>query len=157
MNAIETKIQEILDRGFDVPSIFKSVLMKESVFTHDEEILDVVFLEREYFNDTKKSSNVFSKAKLLVATSHGLILIEEGMNEINTNYLGFKMKHIMYSKIASIELDICLLQGILKISFDSNSNTETTIEFNTSKYYRSFEEFIDVVRKKMVAYMTATV
>lgn len=153
MSANEMKIQEVLNRGFDVPSIFKSVLMKESVFTHDEEILDVVFLEREYFNEQKKPSNVFSKAKLLVATSHGLILIEEGMNEINTNYMGFKIKYIMYGKIASIELDICLLQGIFKIASDTSSNAEATVEFNTSKYGRHFEDFIDVVRGKMVAYM----
>lgn len=150
MKPIATKIMELIEFNTDVPHEFKAVLKKESAFTKDEEILDVVYLEKEYFNHRKESSNVYTNAKLLVATTHGIVLTEEGMPKNNTNLPAYNTKYFMYEKIASIELETCMLQGILKIHHDTGGNEGTEIEFNTTKQEHHIEAFVNVVRKKMI-------
>lgn len=189
MKTIESKIQEILNRGSDLPNHFRLALMKKSVFTQNEEILDVVYLEREYINDMKDSDNIYSNAKLIVATSYGITLLEERNDEFNTSISGISIKHILYGKINTIQIDYDLLSGVLRINVDTNCGTETgvefirtkeghiefdnqhlqgtdkifaetdscnetTVEFNTSKYGRDFEEFIQVVRNKLLVLST---
>lgn len=108
-----------------------------------------MFLEREYLQE-KNESPVYSAAKLLVLTSYGLIVAEEGFIEITENIMGYKIQHIPFNKITSIELDVCLLSGSLKISTSSYGKLELDIKFNTAKYYRNFEPFIGALRTKIV-------
>ena len=148
MNTVQTKIQEMLEAGRDVPFIFKEVIRKKSFISQDEEILDLVFLEREYQIDSDKTSKLVYKGRLLVATSHGIISMEEGLSEIATDYLGYRIKHIPYGKLESVELDICLLQGVLLLGASGQSMTK--VEFNTTKDFRKFEEFVNVIRRNML-------
>ena len=147
MNTVQTKIQEILEASGDVPYIFKEVIEKKSFISQDEEIVDLVFLEREHQIDSDKSKLVL-KGRLLIATSLGIVFIEEGLSEIATDYLGYRIKHITYNKLESVELDICLLQGILLLG--ASGQNMIKVEFNTAKHFRKFEQFVDTVRGKML-------
>lgn len=115
----------------------------------DEQIEALVLLEREYLQE-KGESPVFAPAKLLMLTTYGLTIVEEGFVKIAENYMGYKVQHITYNKITNIELDVCLLSGRLRISTSSNGSNQSEIQFNTAKYYRDFEDFIDALRKKIV-------
>ncbi|MCE0495723.1 hypothetical protein [Vibrio salinus] len=149
MGDINNKISRVLDTDFEVPSIFKQILRKETSLLPDEEIEDLVFLDREYLRE-RIESPVYSAAKLLVLTSYGLIIVEEGFIEISDNIMGYKIQHIPFSKITSIELDACLLAGTLKISTSSYGKMEVEIPFNTARYYEDFESFISALRIKIV-------
>jgi hypothetical protein len=46
-----------------------------------------------------------------------------------------------------MELDMCLLQGYFKV-MTSSKEPEISVEFNTAKYYREFEKFVNQIRKK---------
>lgn len=149
MSDTKKTITKLLEADFDVPYIFKQILKKETSMLPDEEIENIVFLEREYLQE-KNESPVYSAAKLLVLTSYGLILAEEGFIEITENIMGYKIQHIPFNKITSIELDVCLLSGSLKISTSSYGKLELEVNFNTAKYYRNFEPFISALRTKIV-------
>ena len=151
MRTLKDKIAEIIEADFEVHQIFKDVVKKQSIFTEDEEIEGLVFIKREHVNERVESSPVFSSAKLLVATNQGLVYAEEGFKEIRDDYFGYKMKHIYYDKISAMELDMCLLQGYFKI-MTSSKEPEISVEFNTAKYYREFEKFVNQIRKKRVSY-----
>jgi hypothetical protein len=148
MNSVQTKIQEILEASRNVPYIFKEVIEKKSFISQDEEIVDLVFLEREYQIASDKTSKLVFKGRLLIATSHGIIFMEEGLSEIATDYLGYRIKHISYNKLESVELDICLLQGILLLG--TSGHNMTKVQFNTTKDFRKFEQFVNTVRGKML-------
>ena len=151
MRTLKDKIKEIIEADFEVHQIFKDVVKKQSIFTEDEEIEGLVFIRREHVNERVESSPVFSSAKLLVATNQGLVYAEEGFKEIRDDYFGYKMKHIYYDKISAMELDMCLLQGYFKV-MTSSKEPEISVEFNTAKYYREFEKFVNQIRKKRVSY-----
>lgn len=42
---------------------------------------------------------------------------------------------------------MCLLQGYFKV-MTSSKEPEISVEFNTAKYYREFEKFVNQIRKK---------
>jgi len=148
MLSLEQKINSILEADYDVHHIFKEIVSKKSIFTEKESILDLIFIKREHLDERDVKSSVYKPAKLLVATTHGIIFLEEGFKEITDNYLGYRIKHLYYDKISSIELDICLLEGQFKIVTDSSEYPVVELNFNSSNYYNSFEIFVDQVRKQ---------
>ena len=148
MNTVQSKIQEILEASRDVPFVFKEVINKQLFISQDEEIVDLVYLKREYQTDSDKTSKLVFKGRLLIATSHGIIFIEEGLSEIATDYLGYRIKHIAYNKLESVELDICVLQGILLLGAIGHNMIK--VEFNTTNDFRKFEHFVDIVRRKIL-------
>ena len=95
---LEQKIQKILASNFETPSIFKTVLKKELALTEKEEILDLVNIQREYADAVKKTQ-IYAPAVLLIATTYGLIAVEEGQTALELDYGGYRIRHIMYSKI----------------------------------------------------------
>ncbi len=149
MTDVAKKITGVLESDFDVPYIFKKVLKKETYLLPDEEVLDLILLEREYLQE-KNESPVYSAAKLLVLTSYGLIIAEEGFIQISEDIMGYKILHIPFNKITDIELDVCLLTGVLKVATNAYGKDESDIKFNTDKYYHQFENFIETLRKKVV-------
>ncbi|PUU89075.1 MULTISPECIES: hypothetical protein [Halanaerobium] len=148
MQSLEQKINSILEAKNDVHHIFKEVISKKSIFTEKEDIIDLIFIKREHLNERDIESSVYKSAKLLVATTHGIIFLEEGFKEITDNYLGYRIKHLYYDKISSIELDICLLEGQFKIITDSSEDPVVKVKFNSSNYYEPFENFVDQIRKQ---------
>lgn len=152
MRTLAEKIKEITEADFDVHHIFKEVVKRQSIFTEDEEIVDLVFIKREHLNERIETSPIFSSAKLLVATTHGLVFAEEGFKEISDKYLGYKMKHIYYDKISAMELDMCLLQGYFKVTTASSEQPEIMINFNTANYYQEFESFVKNLRHEKINY-----
>lgn len=152
MRSLEEKIRKITEADFDVHHIFKEIVKKQSIFTENEEIVDLVFIKREHLNERIESSPIFSSAKLLVATTHGLVFSEEGFKEISDKYLGYKMKHIYYDKISAMELDMCLLQGYFKVTTASSDHPEIVVEFNTANYYQEFESLVKNLRKEKINY-----
>jgi len=150
MKALTEKIRSITEADFDVHHIFKEIVKKQSIFTEDEEIIDLIFMEREHLNERVDSSPIFSSAKLLAATTHSLVYAEEGFNEISDRYLGYKMKHIYYDKISAMELDMSLLKGHFQIITSSSDHPEIEVDFNTAKHYQEFESFVNSIRKKII-------
>ncbi|ADQ13670.1 PH domain-containing protein [Halanaerobium hydrogeniformans] len=147
MKTLEEKIKEITEADFDVHHIFKKIVNKQTGFTENEEIVNLVFVKRKHLDDRDKSSSIISPAKLIVATTQGIIFVEEGFEEISENYLGYKIKHIYYDKISSFELDICLLEAKFMVVANSAKDPEIYINFNTALYYKKFEKFVDVARQ----------
>jgi hypothetical protein len=152
MVSIEKKIKSILSSDYDVHHIFKELVSKKSIFTEKEEIIDLIFIKREHLDERNRDSKITNKARLLIATSHGIVYAEEGFEEISDDYLGYRIKHIYYDKISSFELDICLLDGKFKIVTTSSEFPEIAISFNAANYFKQFEHFIDSVRKQRLKY-----
>lgn len=152
MRTLAEKIRLITEADFDVHHIFKEIVKKQSLFTEDEEIVDLIFIKREHLNERVDSSPIFSPAKLIAATTHGLVFAEEGFKEISDKYLGYKMKQIYYDKISAMELDMCLLQGKFKVMTGDSEKAEIVVDFNTANYYKEFEGFVRSVRKYKLAY-----
>lgn len=150
MKKLDQKIKEIMEADYQVHHIFRKIVDKKSIFTENENIIDLVFLKREYLNARDSDSAVDSTAKIIIATNEGIVFAEEGFEEISKNYLGYKLKHIYYDKISSFELDITLLKGKFKIYTVSSEVPEILIEFNAAEYYEQFERFVNSVRKKKI-------
>ncbi|NCC77314.1 MAG: hypothetical protein EOM08_12870 [Clostridia bacterium] len=146
---LEQKIQKILASNFETPSIFKTVLKKELAITEKEEIIDIVNIQREYADAVKKTQ-IYSPAVLLIATTYGLIVVEEGQTALELDYGGYRIRHIMYSKIQCLEFDTCLLLGVFKLVLGTGNEPDLLIEFNTARNYYEFEALVDNVRRKMV-------
>jgi hypothetical protein len=148
MKDVKSKISNVLEADFEVPYIFKQILKKEASLLPDEKIEDLIFLGRDYRQELNESP-VQYPSKLLVLTSYGLIIAEEGFMKISDDITGYRIKHIPYKKITEIELDICLLLGVLRISTNSYGREESSIEFNTARFYRDFELFVESLRSKI--------
>ena len=84
---LDRRINEILESGFNTPSIFKKILGKETAFAKDEKILGFVNVEKEYVNQVEKKE-VYSNSKLVVATNFGIIIVEEGIDNDNLDFGG---------------------------------------------------------------------
>ena len=147
---LENKIRKIIESTEDTPDIFRPVLKKEMALSKQEEILGVVNIKREYVDKAKKDV-VYARAILLIATNFGLISVEEAQEQLKLEYGGYRIRHVMYSKISSLDFDSCLLTGLLKIEIGSNLPS-LVIEFNTSRYYLEIEEMADLIRGQMIEY-----
>ncbi|NCA98571.1 MAG: hypothetical protein EOM70_04245 [Clostridia bacterium] len=143
------KINSIIESGTDTPNIFKNILKRELALTDKEEVLDVLEIKRVYA-DSVRQQEVISHATLLLATANEFIVIEEGPSDFELEYGGYRIQHILYSKINILSFDSCLLRGVLKIVAGSNSDSILQIDFDTSKDYFEIEKFTAVVRQKMI-------
>jgi hypothetical protein len=147
----ETKIKQILESGLEIPKIFKSILRREIGLGQEERVLDLLLVQREYRNERDPKSAVHDPAKLLIATEQGLTLVEEGFNEIADSILGYRMKHVGYGKVTTIELDVSMLHGELVVSSYGERVAQLKVSFNTARYFREFQSFIDLLRSKTLA------
>jgi hypothetical protein len=136
----------------NLPSIFRIILQSQEVFVEGEEIVDTVFVERDgcqiVGTNIEKYVN-WQPATLVIVTNFGLTILTEGGFKISESFYGYTIRHLVFSKISSISLDICMLDGKLSIATAMNSNPETLISFNTSTYFKEFERLIGVIRKQM--------
>ena len=146
---LETKVQKILDSRDDMPLIIKSILKKEQALAASEDILDVVYLNRSYADNTKKTA-VLSGATLLVATTYGLIAVEEGKENLSIEAGGYRIRHILYPKIKCLDFNTCLLIGHLKVSTGLVSEPDLQVEFNTAHFYQDFASLVETIRGKMI-------
>jgi hypothetical protein len=147
--ALEQKINKIIDSRDDTPIIFKVILKKELAIDAQEEILDLAYIRREHSDNGRKSGE-FAKSVLLITTNYGLMVVEEGMNDTHLEYGGYRIRHMMYSKIKSLDFNSCLLIGQLRAVTGSPSEPDLMVEFNTSKYYQEIATIVDIIRGKMV-------
>jgi hypothetical protein len=152
MKDLDAEIKKIISETPHLPAILENILNHNSVISSDEEIIDYIYLERQGFVPTEnffeKKSN-WQPATLIIATSYGISILEEGGTMIVDRVYGYRIKHILYEKITSLELDISLLAGVM-IIYSNNSSSEIKIGFNTAHDYEKFERFIDVVRRKIL-------
>ena len=145
-------IENVLNKTPYLPLVFKSILTSETFFAEHEEIIDCLCFEREGY-DVK--SNFIIKHKewqpttLIVATNYGVTVLVEGGSKISDTLFGYRMKHISYEHITSIELDVCFLDGKLSIMTGDARGDEAAVSFNTAKYHQDCERFIEVIRKKI--------
>lgn len=146
---VEKKIIDIFSQGYKAHYILKKVLKDDTLFVDNKDILDVIFIKREEISGTQDRTEPFSPAKLLIATDYGLLVLQEGFEEISDNYLGYGLQKIYYDKIDSIKLDICMLNGKFKVFAGGNELVE--IEFETTKYYQEFEKFIKIMHDTKMA------
>jgi len=77
-------------------------------------------------------------------------VVEEGQTALELDYGGYRIRHIMYSKIKCLEFDTCLLLGVFKLVLGTGHDPDLVIEFNTARNYFEFEALADLVRRKMV-------
>ena len=147
--ALEQKINKIIDSRDDTPIIFKVILKKELAIEAQEEIIDLIHIRREIGDNGRKAGD-FAKSVLLVATNYGLMVVEEGMNDTHLEYGGYRIRHMMYSKIKSLDFNSCLLIGQLRAVTGSPSEPDLMVEFNSSKYYQDIAAIVDIIRGKMI-------
>lgn len=146
---VDEKLMKILSQGYKAHYILKKVLKDDTLFVDNKDILDVIFIKREEITDNKDKSEPFSPAKILIATNYGLLILQEGFEKISDNYLGYGVQKIYYDKIDSIKLDICMLNGKFKVFAGGNELVE--VEFETTQYYKEFEEFIKIMHDTKMA------
>jgi len=145
---VEKKLIDILSQGYKAHYILKKVLKDDTLFVDNKDILDVIFIVREEISDSKNRPEPFSPAKLLIATDYGILILQEGFEEITDNYLGYSMQKIYYKNMDSVELDICMLNGKFKVY--SGGSELVLIEFETTKYFKDFEEFIKIIHDNKI-------
>jgi len=153
MSIIDEKIKKTIEENSQIHQIFKDIFNKKSLFIENEEIVDLVYIEKEYLDDKNDESEVISPAKILVATTNSLIFAEEGYKKISSDCYGYKIKNIYYDKISSFELDTCLLKGKFKIATGSSNIPECVIEFKTVKYFNEFEIFIESIKNSNINFI----
>lgn len=144
---VDKKIIDIFSAGYEAHYMLKRVLKDDTLFVENKDIIDVIFIEREEISD-EASARPYVPAKLVIATTYGILFLEEGFNEINDNLLGYRMKKIYYDKIDSVELDICLLNGDFRVYCGGKVSFE--LEFLTSKYFKEFEEFMKITHENIM-------
>ncbi len=150
MNAeLEQKIQIIKDSRDDTPIIFKVILNKEMGLTAEEEILDVIYIRRVYADNVKKT-DLFSNAILIVLTSYGVVVVEEGQDDYQLEAGGYRIRHILYDQIKFIDFDTCLLVGRLKLATGSTGDSDVQIAFNSSRYFQDVANAVTTIRAKMI-------
>lgn len=146
---VDKKLIDIFSAGYEAHYMLKKVLKDDTLFVENKDIIDVIFIERE---ETSGGSDVSAKpyepAKVIIATTYGILFLEEGFNEINDNLLGYRLKKTYYNKIDSVELDICLLTGSFRVY--SGGVVSSEIKFSTAKYFEEFEEFISIIHENII-------
>lgn len=153
MNAnLESRINEIINSGFETPSILKRVLVREIALLKDDQlnrdILGMVYIEPTYISPVGRREK-FSGAVMVLATSIGLIIVQEGSTNLELEFGGYSAQYIPFSKISCVELDSCLLLGEFKLSLGALNNPDMFIEFDTSRHFKDFDEIISIIRGKM--------
>lgn len=146
---LDQKIKDILESGFQTPRIFKRILNREIGFSENEDILGIVHLQREYLNSGERAE-LYSSGRLIVATTHGVILAEEGMEDENPDYGGYRMRYLPYSKITCLELDTSLLLGVFKISPDQCSTDHILLEFDKTRNLQDFEQLNQLIHDQII-------
>lgn len=151
-SALEAKINKIIESGFETPSILKTVLANEMSLLkqdqQDKDILGLVYIEATYLNNVNNNEK-FTGAMMMLATSFGLTIVEEGLTNLDLEFGGYRARYIPYSKISCVEIDGCLLLGIFKISLGASNDPDMVFEFETTKNFRDFDAIIRIVRSKM--------
>lgn len=146
---VDKKIIDIFSAGYEAHYMLKKILKDDTLFVENNDIIDVIFIKREEVNGSSDSSSKpYEVAKLIIATTYGILFLEESHKEIYNNLLGYRLKKTYYNKIDSVELDVCFLKGSFRIY--SGGNISSEIEFSTTKYFREFEEFMSIVHEKIM-------
>lgn len=145
---VDQKIMDIFSANYDAHYMLKKVLKDDTLFVENKDIIDVIFIAREEVSGGgNKGSKPYEPAKVIIATTYGIIFLEEGLKKINDDLIGYRLKKTYYEKIDSVELDICVLTGSFKIY--SGGNVSSKIEFSTTKYFKEFEEFMRIIHDKI--------
>lgn len=145
---LDQDIKDILESGFQTPRIFKRILNREVGFSENEEILGFIHLKREYLG-SGEDAKLYTPGKLIVATTSGVILAEEGMMDENPDYGGYRMRYLPYSKITCLELDTSLLLGVFKISPDQCSTDHILLEFDKTRNLQDFEHLNQLIHDQI--------
>ena len=153
--SLEARIKKIIESGFETPRILKRVLAEEMALLETDqlkrEILGLVYVEPTYIL-AEKQKEKFSGAFMILATSIGIIIIEEGLSNKDLEHGGYRARYIPYSKIKCVELDSCLLLGIFKLIVGGSVNDpDILIEFDTAAYLKEFDNMVRIIRSKMTA------
>ena len=133
----------------NLPTVFHTILRSHDLFVQGEEILDTVYVERdncEVVGGTIKKFTNWQPATLIIVTNFGITVLTEGGAKILDDFYGYSVRHTVFDKIASINLDICVLNGTLSILTTTNTEPSTVISFNTALYFREFENLVGEIR-----------
>lgn len=155
MDAIlEQKIQSIIQSGFDTPSILKTVLKNElDLLAADQlgrDILGLVYMPSAFITNGLHDEQ-YAGAHLLLATTTGLISVEEGADSENRYLGGYRMKLFPYSKITCVEIDGSMLKGTFKVQLGNGPGTDLDIAFDTGEFFNDFMTIIAIIRRRMTA------
>lgn len=148
MDSINERINKLISAGLEVPYIFKILLKQETVLTEDVEILDIIYLEREYADERTRSGSILSPALLVIATVKGVIIVQEGKEDINTDRGGYKIRFIPHKSILAIEIDSLVINSNLTL-FISGESLNVKIGFNRSRYYEDFERIVKIIKNRI--------
>ena len=155
---LNPQIEQIINDTPYLPLAFKSILTTDAYFAANEEMIDCLCFEREGY-DIKSNFIVkhedWQPTILIIATHKGVTILVEGGSKISDVLFGYRMTHISYAHIISIELDVRMLNGRLVISTGEGMEKHAIIQFNTAKYYRECERFMETLRKKIFGEVNA--
>ena len=152
-NNFEVQVEKITKTP-NLPSIFKLILDSDDkgFFVPGEEILDTVFVERDGFEiigPNIRKFETWTPATLVVITNFGISVLREAGLKISDAFYGYSIHHTVFDKIASICLDVCLLDGNMMISTATNAEPDTRINFNTAVYGQDFERIVGLIRHRI--------
>lgn len=150
--SVKARIAEFTADDFDMPNIFKRVLNGKFSFSEDEEIIDFVYLEREYF-DRAQRKGLSQKASLIVVSTYGVSYVEEGFDSLGLDYGGYKITQTLFSKINCVQFDTSLQLGVMKLYFGTEEATKIQIEFDVSRFYHRFDRLNEIIRNRMIRAM----
>lgn len=153
--ALEARINKIIDSGFETPSALKRVLKEEMALIKQDQqnrdILGLVFVETTYIN-TDNIETKFTGAYMILATTTGLIIVQEGLNSQDLKDGGYRVRYVPYYKISCVELDSCLLLGIFELTLSGTLNDpDIAFEFDTADRLQDFEDLAKIIRRKMTS------
>lgn len=144
--ALQKRADELIQAGFEVPNVFKVILKGESILAEDLNIRDFVYLPREYRDERAKTGDVYKRAYLLLATDKGIIVVQEGVEELDINMGGYRVRYVPYSKIVAVEIDSVLMQADLRIFSGSGEEVKIEIDFNRKRFFKDVANFVNIVR-----------
>ncbi len=144
---VQKRADELVNGGFEVPAIFKAILKREALLVEDTEILDYVYLPREYRDERAKKGEIFKHAHLLLATAKGIIFVQEGSEEIDVNLGGYRVRYLPYNRVVAIEVDSILMQAELRIYSGAGEEVRLEVDFNRKRFFKEVTQFVNIIRK----------
>lgn len=144
--ALQKRADELINAGFEVPAIFKAILSGEAFLMEGADVLEFVYLPREYRDERAKRGEIFKYAHLILATNKGIILVREGTEDLDVNVGGYCVRYVPYKQIVAIEVDSVLMQAELRIFSGHGEEMKLEVDFNRKRFFKEVTKFVNVVR-----------
>ena len=148
MNMLNAQYDRVFNSEHYVPMIFKEILRRKIVLTEEAEILDFIYMEREYHSRTLRDT-IYQKAFLLIVTNTGIIAVQEGTeDDLDVTLGGYRIRYMPYRSITSIEMDSSMLQASLSIYFNGQGEP-FHLGFDRARFFNDFNRIASFIYPKI--------